>query len=39
LIGPFTLFHVLSAAVFAYAIVMIATAPKPQGSQHERAFA
>jgi len=39
LIGPFTLFHVLSAAVFAYAIVMIATAPKPQGSQNERAFA
>ena len=32
LVGPFTLFHVLSAAVFAYAIVMIATAPKPQGS-------
>jgi prolipoprotein diacylglyceryltransferase len=39
LIGPFTLFHVLSAAVFAYAVVMIATAPKPQGSQNERAFA
>jgi prolipoprotein diacylglyceryltransferase len=39
LIGPFTVFHVLSAAVLAYAIVMIATAPKPQGSQHGRAFA
>lgn len=38
LIGPFTLFHVLSAAVFLYAIVMIATAPKPE-SVHERAFA
>jgi prolipoprotein diacylglyceryltransferase len=38
LLGPFTLFHFLSAAVFVYAVVMIATAPKPQGS-HERAFA
>jgi phosphatidylglycerol---prolipoprotein diacylglyceryl transferase len=27
LIGPFTLFHVLSAAIVAYAVVMIATAP------------
>jgi len=38
LVGPFTLFHLLSAAVFAYAIAMIATAPKPE-SVHERAFA
>jgi phosphatidylglycerol---prolipoprotein diacylglyceryl transferase len=38
LLGPFTLFHVLSAAVLLYAIVMIATAPKPE-SVHERAFA
>lgn len=38
LVGPFTLFHVLSAAVLLYAIVMIATAPKPE-SVHERAFA
>jgi prolipoprotein diacylglyceryltransferase len=27
-VGPFTLFHLLSAAVFLYAIVMIATAPR-----------
>jgi prolipoprotein diacylglyceryltransferase len=39
LAGPFTLFHVLSAAVFVYAVAMIATAPKPQGTSHERAFA
>ena len=38
LVGPFTLFHVLSAAALLYAIVMIATAPKPE-SVHERAFA
>ena len=38
LIGPFTLFHLLSAAVLLYAIVMVATAPKPE-SVHERAFA
>jgi phosphatidylglycerol---prolipoprotein diacylglyceryl transferase len=38
LIGPLTLFHLLSAAVLGYAIVMIATAPKPEGV-HERAFA
>jgi len=38
LIGPLTLFHLLSAAVLCYAIVMIATAPKPE-SIHERAFA
>jgi len=39
LLGPFTLFHFLSAAILVYAIVMIATAPKPQRSLHERAFA
>ena len=38
LLGPFTLFHLLSAAVLLYAVVMIATAPKPE-SAHERAFA
>jgi prolipoprotein diacylglyceryltransferase len=38
LIGPFTLFHLLSAAVLLYALVMIATAPRPE-SAHERAFA
>ena len=43
-IGPFTLFHLLSVAVLCYAIVMIATAPRQeQGQQesgtHERAFA
>jgi prolipoprotein diacylglyceryltransferase len=38
LIGPLTLFHLLSAVVLGYAIVMIATAPKPEGV-HERAFA
>ena len=38
LLGPFTLFHLLSAAVLLYAVVMIATAPKPE-SVHERAFA
>jgi phosphatidylglycerol---prolipoprotein diacylglyceryl transferase len=38
LVGPFTLFHLLSAAVCIYAIVMIATAPRPE-SVHERAFA
>jgi prolipoprotein diacylglyceryltransferase len=38
LAGPFTLFHLLSAAVFVYALVMIITAPKPE-STHERAFA
>jgi phosphatidylglycerol---prolipoprotein diacylglyceryl transferase len=38
LIGPFTLFHLLSAAVCIYAIVMIATAPRPE-NVHERAFA
>ena len=38
LLGPLTLFHLLSAAVLLYAIVMVATAPKPE-SVHERAFA
>jgi phosphatidylglycerol:prolipoprotein diacylglycerol transferase len=38
LIGPFTLFHILSAAVFAYAVVMIATAPT-QRAVNDRAFA
>lgn len=38
LIGPFTLFHVLSLALFAYAVTMIATA-RVQGSAHDRAFA
>jgi prolipoprotein diacylglyceryltransferase len=38
LIGPFTLFHLLSAVVCIYAIVMIATAQKSE-STHERAFA
>jgi prolipoprotein diacylglyceryltransferase len=27
LVGPFTLFHLLSAAIIAYAVIMIATAP------------
>jgi phosphatidylglycerol---prolipoprotein diacylglyceryl transferase len=40
LIGPFTLFHVLSVAVLIYAVAMIVTAPKQQGSPtDERAFA
>jgi len=30
LVGPFTLFHLLSAAIIAYAIIMIATAPRPR---------
>src|SRR5262249_49812581 len=30
LIGAFTLFHLLSAAIIAYAVVMIATAPSPR---------
>jgi prolipoprotein diacylglyceryltransferase len=30
LIGPFTLFHILSAAIFVYAVAMIATAPTPR---------
>jgi prolipoprotein diacylglyceryltransferase len=38
LLGPFTLFHLLSAAVLLYAVAMIATAPRSE-SAHERAFA
>ena len=38
IVGPFTLFHLLSAALLAYAAVMIATAPR-HGSADERAFA
>jgi prolipoprotein diacylglyceryltransferase len=37
-IGPFTLFHILSAALFLYALFMIATAPTP-GDANDRAFA
>jgi prolipoprotein diacylglyceryltransferase len=38
LIGPFTLFHLLSAALLAYAVVMIATAPS-QRSVDDHAIA
>src|SRR5438105_6145036 len=38
LIGPLTLFHVLSAAIFVYAVTMIATAPNPRPAD-DRAFA
>jgi prolipoprotein diacylglyceryltransferase len=38
LIGPFALFHFLSAALFVYAAVMIATAPMPRAA-NDRAFA
>jgi phosphatidylglycerol:prolipoprotein diacylglycerol transferase len=38
LIGPFTLFHILSLLIFLYAVVMIATAPTPRGAD-DRAFA
>jgi prolipoprotein diacylglyceryltransferase len=38
LIGPFTLFHLLSAAIFLYALVMIASAPTPRAAD-DRAFA
>ena len=38
LVGPFTLFHLMSAALLLYAVAMVATAPKPE-SAHERAFA
>jgi len=30
LVGPFTLFHLLSAAIIAYAVIMITTAPRPR---------
>jgi phosphatidylglycerol:prolipoprotein diacylglycerol transferase len=39
LLGPFTLFHLLSAAIVAYALAMIATAPKSRDNADERAFA
>jgi prolipoprotein diacylglyceryltransferase len=38
LVGPFTLFHFLSAALFVYAAIMIATAPIPRPAD-DRAFA
>lgn len=38
LIGPFTLFHLLSVMLFLYAVVMIATAPTPRAVD-DRAFA
>ena len=38
LVGPFTLFHLLSIALLAYAIAMLATAP-PLENFHERAAA
>src|ERR1700730_7584864 len=38
LIGPFTLFHILSLLIFLYAVVMIATAPTPRAVD-DRAFA
>src|ERR1700730_7184102 len=38
LIGPFTLFHILSSLIFLYAVVMIATAPTPRAVD-DRAFA
>ena len=38
LVGPFTLFHLLSLALLAYAIAMLATAP-PLEKFHERAAA
>jgi prolipoprotein diacylglyceryltransferase len=37
IVGPFTLFHCLSAALVAYALVMIATAPRRTAD--DRAFA
>jgi phosphatidylglycerol---prolipoprotein diacylglyceryl transferase len=41
LLGPFTLFHLLSLALIAYAVVMIATAPRPRvrDKQDDRALA
>jgi len=38
LIGPFTLFHLLSLSILLYAVFMLATAPKAR-SLHERAAA
>jgi prolipoprotein diacylglyceryltransferase len=37
-IGPLTLFHLLSVALVAYAVVMIVSAPKPRAAD-DRAFA
>jgi prolipoprotein diacylglyceryltransferase len=37
LVGPFTLFHLLSAALFAYAVVMITTAPTPIYAERQAA--
>jgi prolipoprotein diacylglyceryltransferase len=43
LVGPFTLFHLLSAGLVAYAVVMIMTTPIPrkkrEGEQDDRAVA
>ncbi len=38
LIGPLTLFHLLSLFILLYAVVMLVTAPAPRSS-HERAAA
>ena len=38
LIGPLTLFHLLSLAILLYAVVMLVTAPAVR-SRHERAAA
>jgi len=38
LIGPFTLFHLLSLALFAYAVTMLVTAPQSE-KIHERTAA
>ena len=38
LIGPFTLFHLLSLSILFYAVFMLATAPNARSS-HERAVA
>jgi prolipoprotein diacylglyceryltransferase len=38
LIGPFTLFHILSVMIFLFGVIMIATAPR-QGVLDDRAFA
>ena len=38
LIGPFTLFHILSILILLYAVAMIATAPTPRAVD-DRAFA
>ena len=38
LVGPFSLFHILSLLIVLYAVVMIATAPTPRAAD-DRAFA